>query len=574
MSRFNLTIEYRPGEDNDGADALSRWAYAAGEAQDTNFHGSDAHLEGWRDNESDEWHRIRSELKSQKPFQFREEQAMVFLLQSATVHAVKCVHSPFCVPPDGSVCGSSDDVCRMHFVDNPDSGQGLSVLSWHMPGVERLCQDIKSIKVPPAISRLSDDWESRYADDPFMADHWDVLNRDKAISVKGKDYALYQGKVRVDGRIYVPLASTDQVLGAQHSYAHPGVQKTLEMFRQRYVSGHTDADLRAKISAMIGSCAVCKTCKARCGLQPESCHSFPIPDLLFSTVSMDFCDMGQENATEIRGVTYDYLFVVVCPLTGYTMPIPCSTTITAPQLAELYLERVVGLMGLPNEIFSDHDDLITADFFMTLCDLSGVQQKQSPIYRPRSNGTAERAVQVVLDNLRTFLAQTGKRDGVRLLPLDLWTINDVPGPVSGYSPHLLVFGRQPIGSGDCPLVIPEHGSEDAVSFFRRLVEDRKYVQKKLQDIHDKASRRLLQQHPPHVYQDGERVWYQNHKKNSNKNKLHRLWKGPAEVLGRVPTNQYMLATDKGEMILDAMRIQPYIPSSPNEQTPLHYYTDQ
>ena len=63
-----------------------------------------------------------------------------------------------------------------------------------------------------------------------------------------------------------------------------------------------------------------------------------------------------------------------------------------PQLAELYLERVVGLMGLPNETFSDHDHLITADFFTTLSDLSGVQQKQSTVYRPRSHGRAERAV--------------------------------------------------------------------------------------------------------------------------------------------------------------------------------------
>ena len=90
----------------------------------------------------------------------------------------------------------------------------------------------------------------------------------------------------------------------------------------------------------------------------------------------------------------------------------------------------------------------------------------------------------------------------------------------------------------------------------------------------KPPKTFLQQHPPHVYQNGECVWYQNHKKNSNKNKLHRLWKGPAEVVGRVGTNQYLVATNKGEMILDAMRIQPYIPSSLNEQTPLHYYTDQ
>ena len=88
LTRFNLTIEYRPGKDTDGADALSRCACPAGEAQDTNFHGSDADLEVWRHNESGEWHRIRSELKSQKPFPFREEQAMVSLLQSARVQAV------------------------------------------------------------------------------------------------------------------------------------------------------------------------------------------------------------------------------------------------------------------------------------------------------------------------------------------------------------------------------------------------------------------------------------------------------------------------------------------------------
>ena len=33
LSRFNLFIEYRRGEDNEGADALSRWAYPAWEAQ-------------------------------------------------------------------------------------------------------------------------------------------------------------------------------------------------------------------------------------------------------------------------------------------------------------------------------------------------------------------------------------------------------------------------------------------------------------------------------------------------------------------------------------------------------------
>ena len=47
LSRFNLLIEYIPGDDNADGDTLSRWAYPAGAAQDTNFHGSDEDALRW-----------------------------------------------------------------------------------------------------------------------------------------------------------------------------------------------------------------------------------------------------------------------------------------------------------------------------------------------------------------------------------------------------------------------------------------------------------------------------------------------------------------------------------------------
>ena len=40
LSRFNLIITYRPGEENQVVDALSPFAYPAGEAQGTKFHGA------------------------------------------------------------------------------------------------------------------------------------------------------------------------------------------------------------------------------------------------------------------------------------------------------------------------------------------------------------------------------------------------------------------------------------------------------------------------------------------------------------------------------------------------------
>ena len=91
------------------------------------------------------------------------------------------------------------------------------------------------------------------------------------------------------------------------------------------------------------------------------------------------------------------------------MALPCSTTITSSELASLFLTRFVTFFGLPKEIFSDVDKIMHADFFCTFCQLSGIEEYRSPVYRKKSNGRAERAVQVVVDSLRKLLQQAGRK---------------------------------------------------------------------------------------------------------------------------------------------------------------------
>ena len=101
--------------------------------------------------------------------------------------------------------------------------------------------------------------------------------------------------------------------------------------------------------------------------------------------------------------------------------------------------------------------------------------KNTSIYRPRSNGRAERAVQTVITSLQKCLLQRNKQYWVQLLPLEVWTSNDIPGVVLGYSSHYLMFGRNSIAFGDGPPVRPEHVWNDALQCFRELIEERKYV---------------------------------------------------------------------------------------------------
>ena len=145
-------------------------------------------------------------------------------------------------------------------------------------------------------------------------------------------------------------------------------------------------------------------------------------------------------------------------------------------------------MGLPHEIFSGHDSILKASFFDTLMKLSGVEDHKSTVYNPKANGRAERAVQSIIQSLRQIMEQKISKDSFHLLPLATWALNDLPGAVSGYSPHRLVFGRDPMGFGDCPPIIPKDGSEDAASFFNRLISERRQVQKKLCQIHKRRHR--------------------------------------------------------------------------------------
>ena len=246
MSRFNLIITYRPGEENQVADALSGFAYPAGEAQDTNFHGGNDDLAGWEEPEKHDWQSVRDYLKTAETEAFSHEKAMLNQLQVATVAALQAVKSvntveaeePY-VATDGSKFSTLEELfihcvgdeslagpssrcqTRPHIMTgrkythaqkkrrNLDSKcrhkaqlaslhmiQTMSSMSWHMPGVEPLVVgDIEAIKVPPAISVLYDDWSSHYELDPFFTPRWDALQQHKFIEVFGESYTLHNDKV-------------------------------------------------------------------------------------------------------------------------------------------------------------------------------------------------------------------------------------------------------------------------------------------------------------------------------------------------------------------------------------------
>ena len=146
---------------------------------------------------------------------------------------------------------------------------------------------------------------------------------------------------------------------------------------------------------------------------------------------MDFVSLP-EVKHPAEGVKVDYAMVIVCHLTGYILAIPCRQEgLTSHKAAAPFLHYCAFFTGIPREIHSDNQSIISSEFFDPLCCLAGITQAKSKVYQPQSNGRAERALQSIINALQLYLVFR-KLDWVYALPFALFGLNDLPGPVVTY----------------------------------------------------------------------------------------------------------------------------------------------
>ena len=158
---------------------------------------------------------------------------------------------------------------------------------------------------------------------------------------------------------------------------------------------------------------------------PGTIDFCPIPHEIFTSLCMDFVDL--DSCKTADGSLYHCCFVIVCRISGYVTAIPCKKEgLTAKKVAHMFLEKCVTFMGLPNEIVADNDHFFSSSFFTTLCELLGIEQHFSIIYRPKGNGRAEAAVKSVVSMLRTCLADSNS-SWITILPWVRFQINNLPG---------------------------------------------------------------------------------------------------------------------------------------------------
>ena len=66
--------------------------------------------------------------------------------------------------------------------------------------------------------------------------------------------------------------------------------------------------------------------------------------------------------------------------------LPVKTTYTGPQLAALYMERIVCLHGVPKRIVSDRGTQFMTHFWQQVHSSSGTKLNFSTTYHPQTDG--------------------------------------------------------------------------------------------------------------------------------------------------------------------------------------------
>jgi hypothetical protein len=157
---------------------------------------------------------------------------------------------------------------------------------------------------------------------------------------------------------------------------------------------------------------------------------------------------------------HDAILVVVDQLSKVAHFLPVKETITASQLAEMYISIIVSLHGIPKEISSDHGSLFTSKFSESFQEAMGTHITWSSAHHPQSQGQVERVNQVLEDMLRACVISFGKK-WEESIPFHEFSYNNSYQASLKMAPFEVLYGRKcrtPLNwseTGELPLVGPD-----------------------------------------------------------------------------------------------------------------------
>lgn len=160
---------------------------------------------------------------------------------------------------------------------------------------------------------------------------------------------------------------------------HSGIIATLHRLKNVYYW----RGIRKDVYKHVQECEIFQKNKVENVAYPGLLQPLPIPERVWQDISMDFI----EKLPNSSGKTT--ILVVVDRLSKYAHFMALKHPFTAERVAQVFMENVYKLHGLPQTIVSDRDTIFLSKFWQELFGLQGVTLHHSTAYHPQSDGQTE-----------------------------------------------------------------------------------------------------------------------------------------------------------------------------------------
>jgi len=209
-----------------------------------------------------------------------------------------------------------------------------------------------------AVSTLQPQWVQEvcntYATD---AKSQQLLAQLAVTSPDENGFSLKNGVIKKHNLIWVGpnFAMQTKLIAAFHSSAlggHSGVNATYHRLKKLFIW----PGMKSDVDSFVKQCQICQQSKHSHTHPSGLLQPLPIPAGVWQDLSMDFI----EGLPKSEG--YSVILVVVDRLKIFTHFLPVKHPYTVATIAQLFLENIVKLYGLPKSIVTDRDTIFVSHF--------------------------------------------------------------------------------------------------------------------------------------------------------------------------------------------------------------------
>lgn len=337
-----------------------------------------------------------------------------------------------------------------------------------------------------------------------------------------------------EGRIYVPDYKDLRLRILRDRHDHPtaghfGYAKTLDLVRREFFW----PDMRKFILNYCSSCTSCARAKSSCHQPYGLLKPLPIPERPWNSISMDLI----EQLPESDG--YSAILVIVDRLTKMSLFLPTTNSVTAEDIARLFVTHVFSKHGVPSDVVSDRGTEFTSNFWRSLGTLLEMKLNFSTAYHPQSDGQTERTNQTLEQYLRLY-CNYRQDNWAELLPMAEFAYNNSSHSSSNTTPFFANYGYHPSITVSSDKSVP---SPEAHDFSRQISELHAYLKTELktaQDQYIRSANQLRTPAPP--FEVGQEVWLnaKNIRTTRPTKKLDYRKLGPFRIVEKISSHAFKL----------------------------------